>query len=140
MRPARPVFSPRVTNGPRGFVPPNNRGASMTWDKRARRRPSRSAYRATVETLEVRQVLTSMLGLTATNQLASFDTARPDVIRSLTPITGLQAAETILGIDSRPVTGQVYALGSTGRLYTLDPATGASTLVGTGPLATPLSG
>jgi hypothetical protein len=46
------------------------------------------------------------------------------------PITGLQAGEGILGIDLRPSTGQLYALGSTSRLYTINPATGAATQVG----------
>jgi hypothetical protein len=44
-------------------------------------------------------------------------------------ITGLQMGETILGIDMRPVTGQLYALGSTSRLYTINTANGAATAV-----------
>ncbi|MDB5351701.1 MAG: hypothetical protein JWN86_2948 [Planctomycetota bacterium] len=105
-------------------------------------RPSRMnpRFRASVETLETRQVLSAMLGLTAANELAAFESTRPDVILSLRPITGLQPTESVLAIDSRPYTGQIYGLGSTGRLYTLDPATGAASMVGTGPLATPLSG
>ncbi|MVM39257.1 DUF4394 domain-containing protein [Spirosoma sp. HMF3257] len=34
-------------------------------------------------------------------------------------LTGLQPGESILGIDSRPVNGQLYALGSSSRLYTI---------------------
>ncbi|UFH54087.1 DUF4394 domain-containing protein [Spirosoma sp. KNUC1025] len=34
-------------------------------------------------------------------------------------ITGLQTGETLLGIDSRPVNGQLYALGSSSRLYSI---------------------
>jgi Domain of unknown function (DUF4394) len=45
-----------------------------------------------------------------------------------------------LGIDMRPANGQLYALGSTSRLYTLNMANGAATLVGTGALTTALSG
>jgi Domain of unknown function (DUF4394) len=55
-------------------------------------------------------------------------------------ITGLQTDETIVGIDMRPLNGQLYALGSTSRLYTLNTSNGAATIVGTAPLATRLSG
>ncbi|MEY4539780.1 MAG: hypothetical protein RLZZ306_1537 [Bacteroidota bacterium] len=55
-------------------------------------------------------------------------------------ITGLQTGETILGIDMRPVTGQLYALGSTSRLYILNTSSGAAAVVGTVPFATLLSG
>lgn len=34
-------------------------------------------------------------------------------------IAGLQSGESILGIDQRPVNGQLYALGSSSRLYTI---------------------
>lgn len=53
-------------------------------------------------------------------------------------ITGLQTGETVLGMDMRPANGQMYALGSNSRLYTLDVGTAAFTLVGT--LSTTLSG
>ena len=55
-------------------------------------------------------------------------------------ITGLQTGETILGIDMRPATGQLYALGSTSRLYILNTSSGAATVVGTVPFATLLTG
>lgn len=45
-------------------------------------------------------------------------------------ITGLQAGENIIGIDFRPVNGQLYALGSSSRIYTLNLGTGAATVVG----------
>ena len=54
-------------------------------------------------------------------------------------ITGLQAGETILGIDMRPVNGQLYALGSTSRLYSINTANGMATVIGM-PFSTPLSG
>lgn len=50
-------------------------------------------------------------------------------------ITNLQVGETILGIDMRPATGQLYALGSTGRIYTLNTSSGAAAMVGVGPTA-----
>lgn len=55
-------------------------------------------------------------------------------------ITGIQTGENILGMDIRPATGQLYALGSTNRLYLINMATGAATLVGNGPLNVALSG
>jgi Domain of unknown function (DUF4394) len=55
-------------------------------------------------------------------------------------ITGLQTGEMILGVDIRPATGQLYALGSSSRLYVLNTASGAATAVGTAPFATLLSG
>ena len=45
-------------------------------------------------------------------------------------ITGLQSGETVLGIDIRAggtTAGQLYALGSTGRVYTVDTTTGVAT-------------
>ena len=46
------------------------------------------------------------------------------------PITGMQSGETLVGIDYRPATGVLYGLGTTNRVYTLDPTTGAATQVG----------
>lgn len=45
-------------------------------------------------------------------------------------ITGLQSGEMILGIDFRPLNGQLYALGSTSRIYTINSSNGAATAVG----------
>ncbi|WP_435018062.1 DUF4394 domain-containing protein [Tundrisphaera sp. TA3] len=45
------------------------------------------------------------------------------------PITGLASGESILDLDFRPSTGQLYGLGN-GRLYTINPLTGAATQVG----------
>jgi hypothetical protein len=49
---------------------------------------------------------------------------------STQPLTGLAVGETVLGADFRPATGQFYALGSTGQLYTIDTATSTATPVG----------
>ncbi|WP_128543699.1 DUF4394 domain-containing protein [Larkinella soli] len=54
-------------------------------------------------------------------------------------ITGLQDGETIRGIDLRPATGQLYGLGTSSRIYTINTATGAATAVG-GPFTPALSG
>jgi hypothetical protein len=50
-------------------------------------------------------------------------------------VTGLVAGETLVGIDSRPSTGQLYGLGinptaDNGTLYLLDPQSGVATVIG----------
>ena len=67
------------------------------------------------------------LGLTTDNRLVSFDPKTPTTLTATTAITGLAAGELVLGIDTRPVDGVLYALTSSGRIVTLDPATGAAT-------------
>ena len=55
-------------------------------------------------------------------------------LKSSRAITGLTAGDTIVGIDFRPATGALIALaknGGTGRLYTINTATGAATLKST---------
>ncbi len=74
-----------------------------------------------------------------TNNLQIFNFNNPGTPVSKA-ITGLQASENILGIDIRPATGQLYALGSTSRLYTINMSSGAATMVGTLPFLTALSG
>ena len=64
------------------------------------------------------------------NNLLRFEVASPGTIDATTPITGLQSGETIRGIDFRPATAQLYALGSTSRLYIINTATGQATAVG----------
>jgi hypothetical protein len=54
-------------------------------------------------------------------------------------ITGLGSGESLHGIDLRPATGEFCGLGRPSRLYTIDPATGAATQIGSSGLFT-LSG
>jgi hypothetical protein len=46
----------------------------------------------------------------------------------------------VAGIDMRPANAQMYALGTSSRLYTINLSTGAATAVGSGPFSTLLSG
>jgi hypothetical protein len=70
----------------------------------------------------------SLIGLTSTNALVTFDTAAPANGSAPVTITGLLGAnETILGIDRRPANGLLYGVGSSGRIYTLNTSTGAAT-------------
>ncbi|MCY7345738.1 MAG: DUF4394 domain-containing protein [Pyrinomonadaceae bacterium] len=80
----------------------------------------------------------TLYGVTTTNQLVRFDSATPGTVITVGAITGIQGGETILGIDFRPATGQLYALGNASRLYTINTATGAATFAST--LSIPLNG
>ena len=64
------------------------------------------------------------------NQLLTINTATPGTISTTVGITGLQSGENILGIDFRPANLQLYALGSSNRLYTINTVTGVATQVG----------
>ncbi len=72
----------------------------------------------------------SILALTTTNSLLSFESSTPGTVNSIGPVTGLQASESLLGIDFRPANLQLYGLGSSNRLYTINTVTGAATQVG----------
>ena len=69
-------------------------------------------------------------GLTTDNMLFTVDSSAPGTILSGTSITGLQLNENVVGIDFRPATGTLYAVGSTSRLYSINTTTGAATAVG----------
>jgi len=75
----------------------------------------------------------------SSNELLSFNLSSPGSVTSKT-ITNLQTGEVILGIDIRPQNGQLYALGSTSRLYTIDKTSGVATAVGTTAFSPVLSG
>ena len=70
-----------------------------------------------------------------TYRVVAFQATAPATFTSNTAITGVASRQVLVGIDSRPATGQVFALGyntnnSQAQLYTLDVATGAATAVG----------
>lgn len=78
-------------------------------------------------------------GLTSANTLVKYNANDSQDAMSTLSITGLQAAETILAIDFRPGTGQLYGLGSSSRLYIINTNSGAATMVGSGPFAVALT-
>lgn len=78
--------------------------------------------------------------ISANNELLIFNPASGTPTLVAKSITGIQAGESILGVDMRPLNGQLFALGSTSRIYTINASSGAATMVGTGPLATLLLG
>ena len=69
--------------------------------------------------------------VTNSNKVITFGSDGPGNLDSVYPITGLVSGEKIVGIDTRPATGQLYALGKTGRLYVLDSSSGRTRLVAT---------
>ena len=75
-----------------------------------------------------------IFALTTSNQLLRFSSATPGtLIGSPLAVSGLVAGDSLVGIDFRPATGQLYALGVNGanaRLYLIDPGSGAATQIG----------
>lgn len=68
--------------------------------------------------------------VTASNELIRLDAARPERLLERRSLSGLAPGETIVGIDYRVARGMLYALGSTGRLYVVDPRTAQTRAVG----------
>jgi hypothetical protein len=94
-------------------------------DSRERGRKSRTDREAK---LSPDGISGELLYATSGTDIARFLSGGPSVVTSV-PVTGLQAGETLIGLDVRPANGQLYGIGSTGRLYTLNPTTGAATAV-----------
>lgn len=67
------------------------------------------------------------LALTGTGSLLTFNLATPGTISTTVAVTGLVGAEQLVGIDVRPKDGVVWALGSLGNVYTVNPSTGVAT-------------
>lgn len=82
----------------------------------------------------------TIVAVTAGMELIRFNAGQPQRVLSRVRVRGLSGAETLLGIDYRVARGVLYALGSSGRLYTLDTGTGALAPVGNAPLALRLEG
>lgn len=79
-------------------------------------------------------------GVTASGQLNKYNANAPGTTLSTMMISGLQSGETILAIDFRPATGELYGMGSTSRLYILNLSTGSARVVGTDPFTPALNG
>ncbi len=69
--------------------------------------------------------------LTSGNRLLTIDSATPGTLtKPAVSVTGLASGDTLVGIDYRPATGVLYALGSAGSIYSIDANTGSATLAG----------
>jgi hypothetical protein len=77
--------------------------------------------------------------VTADHRLVTINAGQPQKLLAERTLTGLQPGETVLGIDYRVAKGELFALGSTGRLYRIDPESGRMTPVAQ-PFAVKLSG
>jgi hypothetical protein len=80
-----------------------------------------------------------LYALNAGNNLISFDSNLPGVVRTLVAVTGVAAGQTLSGLDFRPATGELYGIGYNAmngetRLYTIQTATGVATPVGAAPI------
>ncbi len=78
-----------------------------------------------------------------TPSLLSFPATNPGTILARTAITGVASGETLVGLDFRPSTGELFGLGydvdtQTGRLYVLNLTTAVATPVGSAAIALPL--
>src|SRR5258708_6698819 len=121
------------------------RKAATRWTQNVRsvlRGKSKSALeprknRLLIELLEDRTLLSTLYALDTTNDLLRFDSATPGTIDQNTPITGLTAGQTLVGINFQPGTGQLFGLGQNaantfGQLYTIDTTSGSAATVGAG--------
>lgn len=79
-------------------------------------------------------------GVTSNQTLVTFDSTTPNNILTGAAVSGLALNEEIRGIDFRPATGELYALGSFNNLYTLNTTTGAASLVGAGGFSPSMNG
>jgi hypothetical protein len=79
-------------------------------------------------------------GLTSDNQLIQYNGNAPELPIATVLVNGLQSGETILAIDFRPATGQLYGLGSTSRIYSIHLSSGIATAVGSGPFSPAIDG
>ena len=79
-------------------------------------------------------------GVTEDNELVTFQSDNVTNVAPSLAITGLPGGEKIVGLDVRPLNGQLYALGATSRLYVINPRTGAARQVGATPFIPALAG
>ncbi len=84
-----------------------------------------------MERLDSRCLLSAIVALTNDDHLLQFDTAAASVILADVPITGVTNGQSILGIDVRPATAELFGLSSNGELYVINPNTGVATFKAT---------
>lgn len=83
----------------------------------------------------------TVYAVTAAHELIQFGAKAPQQVLSRVPLQGLAPGEQVLGIDFRVSRGVLFALASSGRLFTVDVASGRLTpLAGQPPLAVALRG
>lgn len=80
-----------------------------------------------------------LAGVADETKLVLFMSDDPEDV-NVVKIKGLQRRERILGLDVRPLTGELYALGSSRRLYTINHLTGRATAIGLAPFTNVMVG
>src|SRR3954466_15893958 len=70
-----------------------------------------------------------LLYATSGSDIARFDSGATGVVTSV-PITGMQAGESLVGIDARPLNETLCGVSGGSRLYTVNPLSGVATQVG----------
>jgi hypothetical protein len=69
-----------------------------------------------------------VIGLTSDQRLICFDEDDPEDANNIASIVGFIIDTSLVGIDFRPATGELYGLGNAGGVYTLDLNTAQATL------------
>lgn len=82
----------------------------------------------------------SFTALAEGNQLIYFADGNLSDPKSMVSITGIASGETILSIDYRPATGQLYGLGSSSRIYIINENSGVATPLGSAAFSPAIEG
>ena len=77
----------------------------------------------------------TVFAVTDAAELIQFNAGQPQRILARKPLQGLAAGDRLVGIDYRVARGVLFALSASGRLYTVDTASGALKPVGAAPAA-----
>ena len=81
-----------------------------------------------------------VFAVTAGMELIKFNAGQPSRVLERKAVTGLVAGDSLIGIDFRVARGVLYALANSGRIYTIDTATGALKLLEAPPVAVAFQG
>ena len=68
----------------------------------------------------------AIYGLTDDNRILRFNTDSPGHVLSTVPVQGLETGETLVGLDVRLANDHLYAIGTSNRIYQVNPVTGAT--------------
>jgi hypothetical protein len=79
-------------------------------------------------------------GLTSNGYITLFRSDSPGNIQGAVPVSGLQSGETLVGLAGLTATGRLYTLGSSNRVYVVNPITGVATALSNTPFSPPLNG
>ena len=71
----------------------------------------------------------TIYGLTSDGKIVSFNATTPNTILTTPSVSGVKTGQTLVGLDVRPATGEIFALGfdasnDSATVYTLNPTTG----------------